>query len=106
MSDLLIREKISALEAELKTLEGELVSLKGKLAGRKEAIAKTLRNDATAKREKVEALAQVAHSLALDSLKPRNTVEAQATLERLKTEIISYCTKNNVDPELWKSLAS
>lgn len=103
---LLIKERIVALDTELKALEAELASLKGRLAGRKESIAKGLRDELAAGRQRMDLLTEIAHSLSQDALRPRTPAEAQLQLERLKKEIINHCTKFNVDQELWKNLAS
>ena len=99
-------ERISALEEELKAAEHELASLKGKMAGRKESVAHQLRSENQALKGRTELLVEIAHSFAMDALHPTDEGSARLQLDRIKQAVVTYCTKSNIDPGLWKRLAS
>ncbi|HUP56225.1 MAG TPA: hypothetical protein VM598_02155 [Bdellovibrionota bacterium] len=101
-----LKARIAALETELKALEASLVSSRGRLAGRKKSRLAELRAENEAARARVEFLSQAACSLAVDALEPRDATEAEMQSERLKQALVAHCRKNNIDPELWKSIAS
>jgi hypothetical protein len=101
-----LKARIAALGSELEAIETFLVSGRGKLAGRKESRLAELRAAHESARARVGLLSQAAASLAVDSLEPRDATEALMQSEKLKQALVAHCRKNNIDPELWKSIAS
>jgi hypothetical protein len=101
-----VQQRIAAIEPELKATEDELVSLKAKIAGRKESVAQQLRAENQALKERVSLLVEIAHSLSMDALHPSEEGAARLQLERIKQAVVTFCTQSNIDPGLWKKLAS
>ena len=97
---------LAELEAEVIAAENEVASLKGKISGRKEPVAHALRKENEALRKRISLLTEIAHSLAMDALHPTDEGSARIQLERLKSAVVSYCTKSNIDQGIWKKLAS
>ena len=93
-----MKERIVALEAELKAMAG-------KLRNRAPEHAPELARANQQLTRQLDELEQSLFLLMTESLKPRQEDEALQQAEVLRQAVVEYCQQSKVDPELWKNIA-
>jgi hypothetical protein len=99
-------ERIAKLQVDVVAVEREIKTLEGKLANRNPAALGEVRTANAALEKRLTALKLALYSLLIDSLKPRFNEDLHLQLECLRQATIEFCQKANVDPEIWKNIAS
>jgi hypothetical protein len=98
--------RIATLQDSIKALESEIRTLEGKIANRNAAVAERLTLENRELNKRVERLRKCLYGLQLEAGEGRSPAESALAYETLKSAALDYFKIANVDPELWKNLAS
>lgn len=104
MSD--IQTRVVELQSQAKLLEQEVKTLRGRIANRDPKKVAALQKDTEALKLKVQTLTKIQTEFLKRSALASSPEEHEVLYQTLKAAAVEYFQQINLDPNLWKSIAS
>lgn len=98
--------RIKDLQARIIALQMEVRTMQGRFANRDPKLLRLLKKENADLKARILLLEKAFYGLMLDALEPRNSEEENIRYGILREATVEYCKNTNVDPEIWKNLAS
>jgi hypothetical protein len=98
--------RIKDLQARIIALQTEVKMLQGRFSNRDPRLLRLIKAENAELGARAQLLEKALQGLMLDALEPRNAEEEATRYSILREATVELCKNTNVDPEIWKSLAS
>lgn len=101
-----VKARVKALQTQAEALENEIKTMRGRISNRDPEALKDLQKENEELKARSLRLQKILSGILVENLRPSQISDEKVRHEILRQAAISYFRKANIDPEIWKSIAS